>query len=106
MTFLEKINTIERLDQLIRMRATGDPNTLAERLGISRRSLFYIIGIMKSMEAPIKFCNQRQSYYYEYDCKLAIGFLKKSKIVGGLNIKNNENMMSAYFMHPTNLFLR
>jgi len=86
MTFLEKINTIERLDQLIRMKATGSPNVLAKRLGVSRRSLFYIINIMKSMDAPIKFCNQQQSYYYEYDCKLAIGFLSNNKIVDGLDI--------------------
>ena len=52
------------------MKATGSPNQLAEKFGISRRSLFVIIDIMKTMSAPIKFCTNRQTYYYEHDCEL------------------------------------
>ena len=105
MTFLEKLKTIERLDQLIRMKATGSPNHLAEKVGISRRCLFNIIDLMKTMSAPIKFCTNRQTYYYEYDCELAIGFTDKSKIVGGQNVKISKNLHSANFLHYDHLNL-
>lgn len=75
MTFLEKLNAIERIDQLIRLKATGSPQDLAHRLSISRRGLFNILNLMKIMGAPIKYCTTQRNYYYEYPCKLSIGFL-------------------------------
>jgi len=57
MTFLEKLNAIERLDQLIRLKATGSPDTIANQLGISRRAVFNLINLMKGMNAPIEYCN-------------------------------------------------
>lgn len=80
MTFIERLNIIERIDQLIRMQATGSPNELANKLSVSRRCLFDIINLMKSMEAPIKFCDSSKSYYYEYECHFAIGFVDKKKL--------------------------
>jgi len=77
MTFLEKIRTIERIDQLIRMKSTGSSVEFAKRLNVSRRCVFDIINVMKSMDAPIVFCKDRKSYMYEYDCELMIGFIHK-----------------------------
>lgn len=105
MTFLEKISTIERVDQLIRLKATGAPNDLANRLGVSRRCLFNIIKVMKEMEAPIKFCNSRQSYYYERECKLAFGFIENKKVLGGQNVKRIEINLSAKYTHSIPLYL-
>ena len=85
MTFLEKIQIIERIDQLIRMKATGSPNELAERLNVSKRCVFYILNIMKNMDAPIVYCNNRRSYYYEYKCELNIGFSQARLARGGKN---------------------
>lgn len=87
MTFVEKLNLIERLDQLVRMQATGSPNELANRISVSRRCLFDVINLMKSMNAPIKFSNSRQSYYYEYECCFSFGFVNTKKNIGDLNIK-------------------
>lgn len=78
MTFLEKISTIDRLDQLIRMKATGAPDELANKLGVSRRTVFDIINTMKKMDAPIGFCKHRKTYYYQYECKLFIGFIENN----------------------------
>ena len=86
MTFLEKLQLIERVDQLIRMKATGSANDLARKLGVSRRYVYMIIDLMKTMDAPIQYDIYRKTFYYEYDCVLSIGFVEKEKIKGGKNI--------------------
>lgn len=53
MSFFEKLSLIERVDQLIRLKATGTADDLAKKLGISRRYVYLIIDMMKSMDAPI-----------------------------------------------------
>lgn len=56
---------LKHIDNFIRIKGTGTPDQLAHRLGISRRSLFDYLNLMKEYGAPIKYCSQRQSYYYE-----------------------------------------
>ena len=45
------------------------------------------------MDAPIKYCYNRKSFYYVYACKLNLGYVKKEQIRGGLkkNLWINEN---------------
>ena len=89
MTFLEKLKTVERVDQLIRLKATGTPDELAIKLGVSRSTVYEIIECMKSMNAEIKYCKATRSFCYESDKVLAIGFVEKSKIRGGEKISVN-----------------
>jgi hypothetical protein len=70
----EQINQIEQLDQLIRMRATGKPKQLADRMNISEASLFRLLEAMKRLNAPIKYDIYMQSYVYEYDVSFEFGF--------------------------------
>lgn len=77
MTFLEKINTIERIDQLIRLKATGSPDELANKLNLTRSTVYEIIDCMKAMDADIKYSKTRKSFYYESEKVLTIGFIKK-----------------------------
>lgn len=66
---------ISRLDRLIRRKSTGSPEQLAEKLGLSRSSLFEIISYLKEeMEAPIRYDRHRLSYFYEYIPKFHLGF--------------------------------
>ncbi len=102
MKFLEKLEIIGRIDALIKRKATGTPDQLAGRIGVSRRCIFDIINVMKMMDAPIKYCNARRSYYYEVDCDLTIGFVEKKKVAGGLKYFN-DFLPSANFMHPSDL---
>lgn len=66
----KQIQTIERIDRLVRMQATGTPDQLASRLGISRDKLYRIIEIMRELHAPIHYDLAVQSYIYE----TAVGF--------------------------------
>ncbi len=91
MKLFEEINLLERLDQLIRLKATGKPSELAKRLGLSERDLYRIIAELRSMEIKIAYCKHRRSYYYENETFLkfqasVVENGQERKIVGGENI--------------------
>lgn len=83
MTFLEKLQAIERVNQLIRLKATGSPKELAARLGITRSTVYELIKCMKTMGADIQYCRRRRSFYYGQEVVLKIGFVAKKRVVGG-----------------------
>jgi hypothetical protein len=69
---------LERLDGLIRRHATGSPALLAERLGMSRSSLFEFIAFLRDdMRAPVRYSQSSNSYIYEYTPKFYLGFEKE-----------------------------
>mgnify|MGYP000477226792 CR=1 FL=1 len=80
--FLEKIRIIQRIDQLIKMKATGSVRQLASRVGVSRSTLYEILNVMKAMGAEIEYSNAKNTYYYNSEKVLAIGFVNKSIISG------------------------
>lgn len=71
---LQQIELIERIDQLIRLKATGTPNNFARRLSISDASLYRLIETLKEMGAPIEFSVIRQSYIYSSEVNFMCGF--------------------------------
>jgi predicted DNA-binding transcriptional regulator YafY len=73
--FLQKIQAIERVDGLIKLKSTGTADNLSRRLCVSKRSVYNIIELMKNMGAPIKYCQIRRTYYYSYQCDFVIGFV-------------------------------
>ena len=69
------LEKIARLDYLIRHKATGNPDELAERLDMSRSTLFDLIAYLKEeMNAPIVYDRDRLSYTYSYPPKFYLGF--------------------------------
>ena len=72
---LVDLEKLDRLDNLIRRAATGTPEELAKRLGMSRSSLFELITFLKDvMRAPITYIRSRSSYVYEYIPRFYLGF--------------------------------
>ena len=66
---------LDRLDNLIRRAATGSPENLAERLEMSRSSLFELIAFLRvEMGAPIIYNKSRPSYMYSYNPRFYLGF--------------------------------
>ena len=64
MTLLERIELLKRIDGLIRRKATGKPEDLANRLGVSRTSVFRHLKDLKEMGAPIIYCKPKDTYVY------------------------------------------
>jgi hypothetical protein len=80
MTFIDQIRRIERLDQLIRMKATGRPSELALRLDISESQLYETLNIMKAeLGARILYSKSIQSYYYPKEIRFKCRFEEVSK---------------------------
>jgi len=69
---------IQRLDELISKKATGTPQELASKIGISKRMLHEYLLVMKDMGASIQYCRYSQSYIYSDNMKLEIKFRKNN----------------------------
>lgn len=70
MTFKEQLSLTLRIHSLIKRRATGTPEQLARRLNVSRATVFRKINELKSLDAPVLYCKNRQSYFYECQFEL------------------------------------
>jgi len=87
MKLLEKLNTLERLDQLIRMKATGTPQELADRLGFSKRKIFDLLNDLRMLGAEISYNVYRESYQYDeeiyFDFQLVVTNKDAERVKGG-----------------------
>ncbi|WP_148639190.1 hypothetical protein [Aquimarina longa] len=68
---------MERIDQLIRMKATGTPVELAARLEVSKTKLYRTINTMKALNAPLEYDVNLQSYVYVKAVGFKFGFFSK-----------------------------
>lgn len=73
---LHYFNRLERIDYLISSRRTGKPTEFAKRLGISERTLYDFLNVMRSLGAPIQYNKDVQTYYYSENGRFYIRFTK------------------------------
>ncbi len=97
MNLIEKINLLERVHNLIRRKATGDPKSLAFRLQVSERTVFNIIKVMKEMDAPIYFCRNKNSFCYERDVNFSIGFTSSAETISEARGGSSSNLFREFF---------
>jgi predicted DNA-binding transcriptional regulator YafY len=64
---LKRISQLHRLDDLIRRKATGTPNELAEKLNFSERTTFNLLDELRALGASIEYDKFRESYFYSED---------------------------------------
>jgi len=88
MSAIRYINKILRINTLVKLRATGSPRELANKLGISERSVYEYINNMKELGAPIAFSYSHNSYIYYHEGNLVIGF---SHYMPGEKEENNTS---------------
>lgn len=72
-------NRLDHLNSLIKKRATGNPEQLAQKLNISERTVFEYIEILRSLGADIKYNRDRMSYYYTNDGTFDFRFKQKDQ---------------------------
>jgi hypothetical protein len=74
-----RIEMIEKIDWLVRTKATGNSAEFAEKLGISTRTLFNYLNYMKiQMSAPIEYSKEHQSYIYNGNGGVKVGWHPES----------------------------
>ncbi|MEO6039672.1 MAG: hypothetical protein ABIQ93_14760 [Saprospiraceae bacterium] len=64
MTLYDRYQLLQRMDAFIRRRGTGSPDVFAQRLLISRSTLFRYLEDLSSFGASIAYDRDRESYYY------------------------------------------
>ena len=91
MTFLERIECLKRLHQLIHRRATGAPAQLAIKLEVSESTVYALLTEAKELGALFRYNRTLQSYEYLHQTQFQIGFssLESIKIIG----------VVVYFLH-------
>ncbi len=73
----QRSSRLQRIDQLIRLKATRSPKSFACRLGISEATLYRDIEYMKQLGAPICFDSYRDSYVYTQAGRFLMGFVEE-----------------------------
>ncbi len=69
------LHRLIRLDYLIHLKSTGTPANCANKIGVSERSLYDYLRMLKEMGAPIKFSRHRGTYYYDEDGRFKVSFI-------------------------------
>ena len=77
MPLIAQLQKLDRLDGLIRRKATGSSKQLAARFGCSRRTVYNLLNILRELGAEIRYCKERCSYYYEKPLPVDLGQLLK-----------------------------
>ena len=74
MNFIKQIERIKKVEKLIHMESTGNPDEFAAKLKISRAQLYRILETMKLFGAPIKYSRLNESFYYSEEYEIKIEF--------------------------------
>jgi len=75
MESVKLLSALFQMDQLIRFRETGTPEDFANRLGISVRTLYNYLKILKELGADIQYNTYSISYEYLSEIRLYIGYI-------------------------------
>ena len=75
MALSDYFQRLSRIDRLISLKATGSPKELANKIGISERSVYDDIqNLKKRFGCPIAYSKTKRSYYYTKEGRIEIGF--------------------------------
>lgn len=74
MDFIKKIERLRTIHKLICEEKTGSPAVFAKKLLLSRSQLYNELLMIKELDAPLKYCKKRQSFYYETSFELVIQY--------------------------------
>jgi hypothetical protein len=70
----EIIKRLQYIDNLIREHKTGNAEELAEVVGVSVRTVYKYLDLMKKFGAPIAFNAMDKTYYYETEGSFICAF--------------------------------
>lgn len=70
----EIIKRLQYIDNLIRAHKTGNAEELAKVIGVSARTVYKYLDLMKNFGAPIAFDANAKTYYYETDGSFTCAF--------------------------------
>ncbi len=78
MNFIKQIERIKKIHRLIYSEKTGTPSVFAQKLSLSRSQLYNELEVIKELDAPLKYCKRRESFYYETSFELILNYSLKT----------------------------
>ena len=100
-TWIERLRMLERLDGLIRRKATGDREALARRLGVSVRTVTNLKQELEDLGAEVQYDKGAGSYVYcrkvLFNWSIVVGETETGKIFGGRKVPL-ENLEGAKYL--------
>ncbi len=69
------IKRLIEIDNYILSKETGSPAQLGEKIGVSERTVYDYLKLMRSYGACIAYSRQYRSYYYTADGRFILGFI-------------------------------
>jgi predicted DNA-binding transcriptional regulator YafY len=79
MSFIEQLEALERLHLLIKRKATGTPEELAQLFQVSYSTIKNLLRILRHKGFPISYCRHQQTYYYDYEVEVSFFMVKPQK---------------------------
>lgn len=77
MTLFQQIDRMKYIHRLIDNEHTGNPDSFADRLQLSKRQLFNILEELRIIGLDVRYCKTRQTYYYNGNKYLDISYSLK-----------------------------
>ena len=65
------------MDKLIHLQATGNSKVFAKKLNLSEATFFNYLRILRSLNIPIEYSRENQTYYYNELGRIAFHFCKQ-----------------------------
>ena len=103
MKSLKYIDRINKIHSLISSQKTGTPETFAKKLYLSRRQMYNELEFFKNLNAPIKYCKKKETFYYttnfEFSFRysmVAISDEDEVKINGGISLYNANTFFTTH----------
>jgi len=84
------LHRLIRLDHLINHKSTGTPADCAMKIGVSERSLYDYLKILRDMGAPVRFSRGRRTYYYSEGGHFHVSFLPREKQAVYADLEDRE----------------
>ena len=84
------LHRLIRLDHLINHKSTGTPADCAMKIGISERSLYDYLRLLKEMGAPVRFSRGRRTYYYTEGGHFHVSFYSREKQAAIAELEGSE----------------
>lgn len=104
MSLFKYIFRIKTIHQMIESEKTGPSEVFAYKLGVSRSVLMeHLREMREELNAPIKYCRKRETFYYQESFKLSIVISSGMDKIKGGNISSvNFSQSERTGLYPHN----
>jgi len=89
MNITDTKENLERMDQLIRLKATGTPKELALKFKVTERTVYRIIKQLKEIGCPVYYNKILETYCYRYEGRLMLKF--EIKVIDNKDVSKMVN---------------